>query len=94
MTKSELIAQVAKTTGLTKVASKEVLDTIMAQITTTLQTKGRITLFGVGTFEVINRKKRIARNPRTNEPAVVKAHNAVKFKVAKNLKELLNQTKN
>ena len=89
MTKSELIAQVAKTTGLTKVASKEVLDTIMAQITTTLQTKGRITL-----FEVINRKKRIARNPRTNEPAVVKAHNAVKFKVAKNLKELLNQTKN
>ena len=94
MTKSELIAQVAQTTGLSKVTSKEVLETIMAQIATTLQKDSKITLFGLGTFKVIHRKKRIARNPRTNEPAVVKAHNTVKFQAAKSLKELLNETKN
>lgn len=90
MTKSELIAHVAQETGLTKVASKEVIDTILNQIVKTLKKEGRFALFGLGIFEVVKRKKRIARNPRTNEPAVVKAHKAVKFKAAKNLKETLN----
>lgn len=90
MTKSELIAHVALKTGLTKVVSKEVLDTILAQTITTLKKEGRVALFGLGIFEVVKRKKRIARNPRTNEPAVVNAHQAVKFKAAKSLKKILN----
>ncbi|MDR1043550.1 MAG: HU family DNA-binding protein [Candidatus Adiutrix sp.] len=90
MTKAELTAQVAEETGLTRAASKEVLDSILAQITRTLKKEGRFALFGLGIFEVVKRKKRIARNPRTAEPAVVKAHQAVKFKAAKSLKETLN----
>lgn len=90
MTKSELIANVAKETGLTKAATKEILDTIVNQVIKTLKKEGRMALFGLGIFEVVKRKKRIARNPRTNEPAVVKAHKAVKFKAAKNLKDTLN----
>ncbi len=42
MTKSELIAHVAEETGLTKAASKEVLDTILAQIVKTLKKEGRL----------------------------------------------------
>ncbi|MDR1921950.1 MAG: HU family DNA-binding protein [Candidatus Adiutrix sp.] len=90
MTKSELIAHVAGETGLTKAASKEVVDAIILQITKTLKKEGRFAMFGLGVFEVVKRKKRIARNPRTKEPAVVKAHKAIKFKVAKSLKDSLN----
>ena len=90
MTKAELIAHVAQETGLTKVTSKEVIDTILNQVVKTLKKEGRFALFGLGIFEVVKRGKRIARNPRTNEPAVVKAHKAVKFKAAKSLKETLN----
>jgi len=90
MTKSELIAQVAEETGLTKATSKEVLDSVLGQVTKALKKEGRIALFGLGIFEVVKRKKRMARNPRTNEPAVVKAHKAVKFKAAKALKDNLN----
>ena len=53
MTKSELIAHVAEETGLTKAASKEVLDTILAQIVKTLKKEGRFALFGLGIFEVV-----------------------------------------
>lgn len=90
MTKAELIAQVAEETGLTKAASKEVLDSIVGQLVKILKKEGRFAMFGLGIFEVVKRKKRMARNPRTKEPAVVKAHKAVKFKAAKSLKETVN----
>jgi DNA-binding protein HU-beta len=46
-------------------------------------------LSGLGTFEVVKRAKRQARNPRTGEPVAIKAHKAVKFRVAKSLKDLV-----
>jgi len=90
MTKTELIAQVAEETGLTKAATKNVLEAIVAKASKTLKKEGRFAIYGLGIFEVVKRKKRMARNPRTNEPAVVKAHKAVKFKTAKSLKAFIN----
>jgi len=91
MTKAELIAQVAEETGLTKAASKEAIEVILKKMTTTLKKEGRVAYFGLGIFEVVKRKKRKGRNPRTNEPVTIKAHKAVKFKAAKALKEAINK---
>ena len=90
MTKSELIAQVAKDTGISQVDSKKTLECILSQITKTLKKDGRMAIFGLGVFEVVKRKKRQGRNPRTNEPVTIKAHKAVKFNSAKALKEAIN----
>lgn len=90
MTKADMINQVATDTGLTKAASKKVIDVILQHVVKTLKKKGRVTLYGFGIFEVVKRKKRMARNPRTNEPVPIKAHKAIKFKSAKALKEMLN----
>jgi DNA-binding protein HU-beta len=90
MTKTELIAQLAKETGLTNVLAKTVLETYLAQTIKTLKKAGRFALAGLGTFEVVKRAKRNARNPRTGEPVVIKAHKAVKFKAAKVLKDAVN----
>ncbi len=90
MKKSELIAQVAEETGMTKAASKKALEAILSKLTKTLKKEGRFVLSGLGAFEVVKRKKRMARNPQTNEPITVKAHKAVKFKPAKALKDLVN----
>jgi len=87
MNKAEFIASVAQETGLTKTATNQVLETVLTTINKTLKKEGRFVLHGIGSFEVVKRKKRTARNPRTNEPVVVKAHKAVKFKAAKALKE-------
>jgi len=87
MTKNELIDNLAKEAGLTKTVAKQVLETILAQTTKTLKKEGRFALAGLGTFDVVKRAKRTARNPRTGEPIIVKAHKAVRFKPAKALKD-------
>jgi len=90
MTKLELIGQVAKEAGISQVDSKKALESILAHITKTLKKDGRMAFFGLGVFEVVKRKKRQGRNPRTNEPVTIKAHKAVKFKSAKALKDAIN----
>ncbi|MDR1044196.1 MAG: HU family DNA-binding protein [Candidatus Adiutrix sp.] len=93
MTKAELIAQVAEETGLTKAASKGAVETVVGNIIKTLKKEGRFAYYGLGVFEVVKRKKRKGRNPRTNEPVIIKAHKAVRFKAAKSLKEAVNNEK-
>ena len=46
-----------------------------------------MTLVGFGTFSKARRKARTGRNPQTGEAIKIKAHNVVKFKAGKKLKE-------
>jgi DNA-binding protein HU-beta len=90
MTKAELIAQVAEETGLTKAAAKGVIEATLGHITKVIKKEGRFALVGLGVFEVVKRKKRKGRNPRTNEPMTIKAYKTVKFRAAKALKDSVN----
>jgi len=89
MTKTEFIEKIAKENGLTKAMAKEVVEAFLTLTTRTLKKDGRIALVGLGVFEVVKRAKRTARNPRTGDPVVIKAHKAVKFKPAKALKDTI-----
>jgi DNA-binding protein HU-beta len=93
MTKSELITQVARDSGLSKTDVQKALESVIASVVKTLKKDGRFPIFGLGVFEVVKRPKRKGRNPRTGEPLVVKAHKAVKFKAAKVVKEAVNNGK-
>jgi DNA-binding protein HU-beta len=90
MTKIELVAQLAKETGLTKIQAQKVIESFLSQTTKVLKKEGRFALAGLGTFEVVKRAKRAARNPRTGEPVTIKAHKAVRFRPAKILKDAVN----
>ena len=90
MNKTELVANLAKETELSKTVAKQVVESILAQTTKTLKKTGRFVLAGLGTFEVVKRAKRTARNPRTGEPVTIKAHKAVRFKPSKTLKDAVN----
>jgi DNA-binding protein HU-beta len=90
MTKTELVDILARETGLTKVLAKQVLETLLTQTTKILKKEGRFVLGGLGSFTVVKRAKRAARNPRTGEPVTIKAHKAVKFKPAKALKDAVS----
>ncbi len=88
MTKAELIDQMVKDAGISKVAAGAALDSFMANVTKALKKKdGKVTLVGFGTFAKIRRKARKGRNPQTGEPLKIKARNAVKFKAGKKLKD-------
>jgi DNA-binding protein HU-beta len=93
MTKSELIADVAEKTQLSKALVQKILETIITSIIDSLKVDPRFPLYGLGVFEVVKRSKRKGRNPRTGEPLTVKAHKAIKFKPAKAFKDAINTGK-
>jgi len=90
MSKSEIIDVIAKRTGLTKKETAAVIDGFIETVRTNLKKKKRIDLRGFGNFKVVRRKARVARNPLTNTPVNVPAHQAVVFKPSKDLKEFVN----
>jgi nucleoid DNA-binding protein len=49
---------------------------------------GRVEIDGFGEFELVRRKPRLARNPRTGERIDVPARTGVRFKPARALKNL------
>jgi len=88
MTKAELVEQMAKDAGISKVAASAALDSFMANVTNTLKKKdGKLTLVGFGTFAKVRRKARKGRNPQTGKVINIKARNVVKFRPGKKLSD-------
>jgi len=87
MNKADLIGHVADAAGLTKVSAGEAVEAVLSGITGTLSGGGSVSLIGFGTFSVVDRSARTARNPRTGESIEVAASKAPKFKAGKALKD-------
>ena len=87
MTKSELIAAVADSTGNTKGKVEEIINGTLDAITGELQGGGKVTLTGFGNFEGKKRAARQGRNPKTGEVITIPAKTAPTFKPGKALKD-------
>ena len=93
MNKAEMIEKVARVTGLTQKDAKMAVDAIFETepgrgiIATELDTDGKVTISGFGTFETRMRKPRTGRNPRTGETIQIAASKAPVFKAGKPLKD-------
>ena len=85
MNKTELISAMAEKTGMTKVAAKQAMTACLDTIQEELKKGGKITLIGFGTFSVVNRKARTAKNPRTGKKVKVPAKKVAKFKPGSHL---------
>lgn len=85
LSKSEIIAKLAEKNGLSKKAVKSLLDDL-ANLAYQ-EAKNSFTIPGIGKLVLVERKARMARNPRTGEMVHVPAKKVVKFKVAKACKE-------
>lgn len=87
MNKTDLINYVAIETGLNKVSATDAVEATLDVITSALIGGDSVSLVGFGSFSVVARAARTARNPRTGEPIEVAASKAPKFKAAKALKD-------
>jgi DNA-binding protein HU-beta len=93
MTRTELIAALAKETDFEKKETKIFLESLTTVVEKTLKKGGEIPLKGLGKFKVQKRKARMGRNPATGEPIKIPAKTVVKFTVAKSLKDLVLKKK-
>jgi DNA-binding protein HU-beta len=89
MTKAEIVEDIAAKTGLTKKEIAEAVDQFLKTVSDALAEGKHLEIRGFGTFKVKYRKARIARNPRTGEPAPVPERRVPVFKVSKELKDLV-----
>ena len=87
MNKTELIAAVAQSAGLTKKDAERVLNAAFDTMTAALVKGEKVQLSGFGTFEVKEREARIGRNPHTKEAIDIPATKVPVFKASKALKD-------
>lgn len=91
LNKAQLIAEVAKDTGMTKVDAEKAVKCTIDTISKSLKKGGSVTLIGFGTFSVYNRKARKGKNPRTGEVLKIAAKKVPKFKAGKALVDAVNK---
>ena len=87
MNKSELIAAVAQSAGLTKKDTERAINAALDAITASLRSGEKVQISGFGTFEVKEREARIGRNPHTKEAIDIPATRVPSFKASKALKD-------
>ncbi len=85
MNKRELIATIAESADLTKVAAGRALDSVLAHMARAMERGERVTLSGFGSFRVVERAEQKGRNPQTGGTIVIPAHRVVKFRPGKKL---------
>lgn len=93
MTKSELIEAIAARGELTKARAELVVNCVFDAMTDALRSGDGIEIRGFGSFTVRPYKPYAGRNPRTGNPVPVSAKRLPFFKVGKELKELVDQSR-
>ena len=90
MNQSDLIANVARATGLAKADAERAVKATLNEIGDAIERKEEVNLAGFGTFRIEHRNARTGRNPQTGEAMDIPAKNVIKFSPGKALRECVN----
>ena len=93
MTKSQMLADLAEKTGLSKKDVANLLDTLTEMAYKEVKNAGEFALPGIGKLVKVDRKARIGRNPATGEDLMLEAHKIVTFKCSGSLRDQINKGK-
>ncbi|MCB0831952.1 MAG: HU family DNA-binding protein [Bacteroidetes bacterium] len=91
MTKAEIVARMAKDTGMPKTKAEKALNTFVDCVTGTLKKGKSVTLVGFGSFVVSKRKARAGRNPQTGATIKIAAAKVPRFRAGKALKDAVRR---
>jgi len=85
--KADIVEHLHTTLGLNKTESKELVETFFAGIAEALIKNEDVKLSGFGNFELLNKKERPGRNPKTGEPVTISARKVVTFRAGQKLRK-------
>lgn len=83
MTKADIVSEISKNTGIEKVVSQKVVESMMDEIQNSLEKGENVYLRGFGSFITKKRAKKTARNISKNTSLIVPEHFIPAFKPAK-----------
>jgi len=87
MTKADVIASIASETGLTKTDVRAVVEGFLESVKNALKKDDPLEIRKFGTFAVVERAPRTARNPRTGEEVKIPSRRQPVFKPSRELKK-------
>ena len=90
-TRKDLSNNVHQKLGFSKNLSSLLIDDFFESLVSELIKFNKIKITSFGTFQVIDKKERIGRNPKTKVEAKIEARKIVKFKPSNIIKEKLNR---
>jgi nucleoid DNA-binding protein len=88
MNKMNLIEDVSRVVA-TRTEAKAAVNRVFDAMRKALQDGNKVVVQGFGSFHVVMRKSKPARNPRTGEPVQIPPRRRVKFKMSKELASTL-----
>ncbi len=91
MTKSQIIDEVAKKTGLKKKDAEAAVSAVISSVTDALVAGEKVQLVGFGTFEIKERASRTGINPYTKKTMEIPASKRLSFTAGKSMKALINK---
>ena len=89
-TRKNLSDSVHQNLGFSKNISSLIIDDFFESLIDELIKLNKIKISSFGTFEVVDKKERMGRNPKTKVEAKIVARKVVKFKPSNAFKEKLN----
>lgn len=89
----DFVEKVAQRANCSKRDAQNMLKVLAEVLPEALEAEGRVAIPGIGVFTIKNRPERLARNPRTGEPLVIKAGRSVGFKTGATMKRRLQESR-
>ena len=83
MTKAELVSKIAEKTGVEKITTLSVVESLMEEIKNSISENEAVFLRGFGTFKPKKRAEKTGRNIKKNTTIIIPSHHIPAFKPAK-----------
>ena len=89
MTKADLVAIMAKTTGSSKTSAERAVTAFVTSVVESLHRGKHVTISGFGTFVVTRRAGRNGRDPRTGTAITIPPAKVPRFRPSRSLKNAI-----
>lgn len=90
--KADIVEEVYKKVGFTRQEASDAMEVLLAEMKSALGKGENIRIVGFASFNLRNKKERIARNPKTGETVWIKPRRVLTFKPSKQLLALTNNS--
>tara|TARA_B100000214_G_C23877318_1_gene585568 strand:+ start:133 stop:429 length:297 start_codon:yes stop_codon:yes gene_type:complete len=87
ITKADIIEYLHNELGLNKSECKILIENFFEEIKESLKNGEEVKLSGFGNFELLNKKERPGRNPKTGEEVTISARRVVTFRAGNKLRK-------
>ena len=89
--KDDIIKNLSHRSGFSTNLSKKIIDDLIEILINSIVNKG-LNLKNLGSFNLLNKRERLGRNPKTKKEFIIKKRKSISFVASKNLNLFINNS--